>query len=378
MGRKRKPTIDPKQIRGCKQLRSLLKVLEPLAQAPVHGNRQFFYHQHAALLLLHFYNPLLDSLRSLQRATELQKVQKTLGVSRVSLGSLSESAGHVFDPTLLEPILKQVAEQARPLEQTQGLAGLSQPIVAADGSFLRCLPSMTFALFRHQSKHRGVKLHVQLNVQSWIPSASLSNANGSERKALLKQLREAVLYVMDRGYVDYPLYQAIHDAGSLFVARLKNQCVCKVVSNRLKSKADIKAGVIADQEVIVGSQATAGELTCFVRKIVIRSEGGKELILLTNSDLPAEQIALIYRLRWQVELFFRWFKCVLGCTHWLSRSENGLTIQVYVALLASMLLSLWTGRKPNKADWQMICLHLQGWASEQELTRHLKRAKTHA
>lgn len=385
MARAAKAELDPKQLRGCKQLRAFLRVLRPLADAPAHGNRCFFYHQHVALLLLHFYNPLLDSLRALQRATELAKVQRALGVSRVSLGALSESAAHVFDPALLEPILRDVAERARPAESARPsttIPGLSVPVLAADGSFLRCLPSMVWALFRHHSTHRGVKLHVQLDVDRGLPlGVSLTDANASERKALLKHLRQAVLYVMDRGYVDYPLYQAIHDAGSLFVARLKGHCVCRVVADRLKTRADIKAGVISDQEVTVGSSATAGQLTCRVRKIVVRGSDGKELILLTNSfDLAAEQVALIYRLRWQVELFFRWFKCILGCTHWLSRSASGLTIQVYVAILASMLLSLWTGgRKPNKATWQMICLWLQGWASDAELARHIAaRVKTDA
>src|SRR3990167_8763311 len=90
-------------------------------------------------------------------------------------------------------------------------------------------------------------------------------------------------------------------------------------------------------------------------------------------DLPAELIVLMYRYRWQIELFFRWFKCVLGCKHLLAHSENGLTIQVYCALIASLLIRLWTGRKPTKRTFEMICLYFQGWATLEELIEHIEK-----
>ena len=93
----------------------------------------------------------------------------------------------------------------------------------------------------------------------------------------------------------------------------------------------------------------------------------------TTIGLAAELVALGYRFRWAVELFFRWFKCILGCRHLLSTCRNGVTIQVYVALIASLLITLWTGRKPTKRTFEMLQLYLLGWASEEELQRHLDR-----
>ena len=81
--------------------------------------------------------------------------------------------------------------------------------------------------------------------------------------------------------------------------------------------------------------------------------------------------ALAYRYRWSIELFFRWFKCILGCRHLLATNANGVAIQVYVALIASLLIVLWTGRKPTKRTWEMIQFYLLGWASLEELERHL-------
>ena len=98
-------------------------------------------------------------------------------------------------------------------------------------------------------------------------------------------------------------------------------------------------------------------------------------MLLTDSTLPAQVIADLYRFRWQVELFFRWLKCILGCTHWLSRSRQGLTLQVYVALIASLLVGIWTGRKPTRRTFEMLQLYMMGWAREQEVLTHLAGLK---
>jgi len=99
------------------------------------------------------------------------------------------------------------------------------------------------------------------------------------------------------------------------------------------------------------------------------------LLVTDRMDLSAETIALIYRYRWQIELFFRWFKCVLGCNHLLSLSENGVALQVYCALIASMLITIWTGRKPTKESRMPsgLCYHFMGWADDEELFDHIKK-----
>jgi hypothetical protein len=74
-----------------------------------------------------------------------------------------------------------------------------------------------------------------------------------------------------------------------------------------------------------------------------------------------------------VELFFRWFKCILGRRHLLCESRNGVTIQVYVAIIASLLLSLWVGKKPTKRTFEMFCFFFAGWATEAELLAHITK-----
>ncbi len=371
--------LEARRCRGFKYLRSVQDLLAPLRDGTAHGNRDLFMDQYASLMLLYFFNPVLTGLRSLQQAPGLANVQEALGIRALSLGALSHNGAYVFDPALLEPIVQQVGRQAQ-----QAVAATAHPtleqthlaVLAADGSFLRALPSMSWAMFRRQSDHRGVKLHLQLDVRTGVPiHGELGAALSSERKALAKALRKEALYLLDRGYIDYTLYQTIHDADSRFVARLKDNASYQVVRDHPLTAADAAAGVLSDQEVAMGSAFTAGDLKITVRRVVVEGSDGRRIVLLTDTDLPAYVVADLYRWRWQVELFFRWFKCILGCTHWLSRTRQGLTLQVYVALLASLLIALWTGRKPTKRTFEMLCLYFMGWARAEELTAHLEGLK---
>ena len=104
------------------------------------------------------------------------------------------------------------------------------------------------------------------------------------------------------------------------------------------------------------------------------SQGRPEILWLASDRLAldAAWIALGYKYRWTVELFFRWFKCILGCHHLLSSCQNGVTIQVYLALIASLLVTLWTGHKPTKATLEMLSCYFTGLANDAELMAHLR------
>ena len=98
------------------------------------------------------------------------------------------------------------------------------------------------------------------------------------------------------------------------------------------------------------------------------------MLIVTNLlEVPAEVEALIYRYRWTIEIFFRFFKHVLGCRHLLSEDPVGIEIQTYCAIFACMLIRLWTGRKPTLRTYEMICHYFSGWADEEELLTHLAK-----
>jgi IS4 transposase len=102
------------------------------------------------------------------------------------------------------------------------------------------------------------------------------------------------------------------------------------------------------------------------------------LRLVTNIspvELSAADVALLYKQRWQIELFFRWIKCVLGCRHWLAESPQGAAIQLYLALIAAMLLQLYTGQRPNRRMMELIQFYLLGVATLEELWEGLEKQR---
>ena len=113
-----------------------------------------------------------------------------------------------------------------------------------------------------------------------------------------------------------------------------------------------------------------------MRLVIVRvtNRDGKttELWLLTDRlDLPADLVALAYRYRWTVELFFRWMKSVLGARHLVSQKRNGVTLQMYAALIVSLLMILYTGSKPTVRTFETLQFYLLDWVTDEELDDHL-------
>jgi Transposase DDE domain len=378
----RRRALAEKDVQGLKYFKLLRPLLERLHAAGTQrdraGNRKLFFDNYGALILLYFFNPILSSLRGLQQASTLRNVQRRLGCARTSLGSLSEATG-VFDAELLQPILAELAAQVLPLQrgkEAEALRGLT----AVDGSLLPALPKMAWALWL-DDQHRAAKLHLQFDVLKGVPAvASVTAGNGSEYDQLRATLQPGRLYVIDRGYAEYQLFQDIINAGSGFIGRVRNNVVYQLIKNLPLTAEAKQAGVLHDRLVWLGGDQSGQVLLQPLRLIEVatgktNSHGQPEILLLATDrlDLDASLIALGYKFRWTIELFFRWFKCILGCRHLLSNCQNGVTIQVYLALIASLLISLWTGRKPSKRTFEMLCLYFSGWASAEEVLAHLQK-----
>jgi hypothetical protein len=297
----RRADIRAKDIQGLKYFR----LVEPLL-ASLHddttardraGKRQLFFDQYAGLLLLLFFTPILTSLRGLQQASGLAKVQKRLGCGRAALGSLSE-ASRVFDPALLRNILGDLAQQALPLlhgREAEALRGLT----AVDGTLLDALPKMAWALWL-DDEHRAVKMHLQFDVLKGVPSdATVTCGNGPEIEELRATLQAGRLYVIDRGYAEYQLFQDIIDQGSSFVGRLRDNAVWTVVEERPVSTAARAAGVRSDRLVHLGGPQSGAVLRQPLRVIEVETgktdrHGRPEVLLLATDrlDLDAELVAL--------------------------------------------------------------------------------------
>lgn len=382
MPRQAKGPITAKHLQGFKYFDSVLPLLARLHDAGTHndkaGNRRLFFDHYVALLLLYFFNPILTSLNGLLQASTLDKVQKTTGCGPVSKGSFSEAQG-IFAASLLEGLIAELAEQVAPVSLPEDREALKD-LTAVDGSLLPALPRMAWALWLDE-QHRAAKMHLHFEVVRGIPVAvSITEGNGSETQQLRRQLQAGRLYVIDRGYAEYQLFQDIIDSGSSFIGRIRDNAVWELVEERPVSAKARAAGVLSDRVVWLGGVQSGKVFKQKLRVVAVdtgRVKGVRkaEVLLLATDrmDLDAELVALGYRFRWSVELFFRWLKRILGMRHLIAESPNGVRIQVYVAIIASLLLSLWVGKKPTKRTYEMFCLFFAGWASEQELLAHIEK-----
>lgn len=389
-------------IRGLKFFKPLRALFERLRPEAAHPNRELHYDHYICLLLLYFFNPTLKSLRDIQQISDFKTVARKLGVRRASLGSLSE-ASHVFDPEPLKAIFHELAQQAVAANAVPRPRGVPDDltVLAADGTLFDALAKMLWANWLGEHD-KAVKIHLQFDIFRGVPvSADLTEGNGDERTVLKERLKAGCMYVVDRGYLDYRLYQHILDSKSSFLARLRGNFISEVIEERPVSEAARAAGVLSDQIVWIGSEKDGKRIQKPMRLIKVHvvnapqsglkpraaqvsrkvksvrvSETEFDVWLLTDRmDIPAESLALLYKYRWQIEIFFRWLKCTLGCRHLLAHSENGIQIQMYAALIASLLVVLWTGRKPNKASLFYFSMYFQGWASLDEVMAHVNKLK---
>lgn len=394
------PRFLPGDVRGLRYFKPILALLSKLRSESAHPNRLLTCDQYITLILLYYFSPTLSSLRDIQRASDFKTVGRKLGVRRASLGSLSE-ASHVFDPEPLKAIFHELAAQACAGDAMPRPKGVPDELTALafDGTLLDALPKMAWANWIGPHD-KAVKIHLQFDIFRGIPTgAELTDGNGDERAALKKQLSAAMLYIVDRGYMDYQLYQDIIDAGSSFVARLRGNFTHETIETRELSGEAVKAGVVSDEVVWIGGGDKRMKQKMRLLKVhvvnapqhglkpraprvsrknksVRVTETEFDVWLLTDRmDIPAESIALLYKYRWQIEIFFRWLKCTLGCRHLLAHSENGITIQMYVALIAGLLVVLWTGKKPTKVSMFYINMYMEGWCSLSELMAKLKNLK---
>lgn len=352
------------------------KVLGPVQgghSSWVDPQRKLLYADYLSLFLFGLLNPVVRTMRALCSASHLRRVQQEICSSPVSLGSFSE-AQHLLDPALLEKVFADLANDVHG-------AGTTDPRIkwqgwmAHDGTLWRALPRMSWALYGagRGGQTRGVKLHLSFQIVEDKPvRAQVRRGKDCERAVWQECWQAGDAYIGDRYFgEDYGLLDRLSQRQCTYVLRLREQAVIHVQEELPLSQADRDAGVVRQAWARLGVRTRSGR----VRIVWVQAEG-HHLILVTNlppEQLPAELVSLLYRKRWQVELFFRWIKCILGCRHWLAESPEGVTLQVYLALIAALLLQLHTGKRPSKRMMELIQFYLMGVASLEELTAGLQR-----
>jgi hypothetical protein len=355
--------------------RQLLEGVTP--PSPAHSSwsdpkRKLAAADYYSLFLFGLFNPVVRTMRGLGQASQLPRVQEEVCQRPVSLGSFS-AAQHVLDPHLLERIFSELGERLCSQEPTRS-GGAPPRWLIRDSTLWDSLPRMTWAFWRSQGRDQSaVRLHVSLHVLSDAPlAAQITAGSCCERKAWKETWTRGDGYIGDRYFgEDYRLLQQLDEMGCSYVLRLREQAALEVLEELPLSGEDHAQGVLRQAWARLGNP----KLAVRPRVRVVWVQGPREeLILVTNQkpgDLAAGLVSQLYRQRWQVELFFRWIKCVLGCRHWLAESAQGVAAQIYLALIGALLLQLYSGRRPTRRMMELFQFYLLGIATLEDLAKAL-------
>jgi Transposase DDE domain len=344
---------------------------QPLRSSWGDPRRQATAADHLSLLLFGLLNPVLAGLRALSAASGLARVQREVCGARISRSSLSE-AQHLLEPELLARVFAGLSAARPPLRPDDPLGWLAG-WHARDSTVLAALPRMAWAVYGGgrpgAQPSRAVRLHLELDLHEAAPrTVQITPGKASEPAVWARTVQSGDQTVADRGYGQNLRQLARLAALDVrYVVRVRAGVTQADAEALAVSVADRAAGVVADQWVRLGQRRRLRVRLVRVR----RGETGEELLLATNlgpERLPGELVSVLYRHRWQVELFFRWFKCVLGAgRHWPWESAGGVAVQLYLALIAGVLLSQRLGRRPRQREWELLQLYFLGWASPAEL-----------
>lgn len=231
--------------------------------------------------------------------------------------------------------------QARALYRNEDFGvDLENSVYALDSTTIDlCLALFPWAKFR---KTKGaVKLHTLLDLRGNLPTRIIVTTGKVHDVRILDRLtfEPGAIYIVDRGYLDFKRLNNIHRSGAFFVTRPKlNTQLRRLYSARV----DKSTGVISDHTVVAALERARDAFPDHLRRIhFVDPESGKRLLFLTNNfELPAEVIAMLYRKRWQVELFFKWIKQHLRIKAFYGTTENAVKIQIWTAVSIYVLVAI--------------------------------------
>src|SRR5262245_11084278 len=322
----KQPELREQDVRGRKYFEQLAPLLQRLhdvgCQRDAAHNRSLHFDNYCMLVLLFLFNPIVTALRGLQQASKLKNVQKKLGCPRTSLGSLSQSAG-VFDPERLKEIIAELGGQLEPLGRDARLKDMRHTVTLVDATLLSALPRLAEASLLKAHQGSGLvkrRLHTHCEVERHVPTRlDVTRAGGGdcdERAVLERTIEPDRLYVMDRGYAKFTLFNRVVAAGSSYVCRIRDNSAYEVLEERPLADADHAERVTQDALVTLGDGCTTASRPDPAVRLVTsactphRKQGRSQRYarkgspgpacdgvwrLATNLlDVPAEIIALLY------------------------------------------------------------------------------------
>jgi hypothetical protein len=370
-----RPPVRAEELFGGKYVRSLQAHLARLRAAHAHPNRTLFFDDVAVAYLLAFFSPAIRSLRTLEDFSRTAPMREQLTVDRIPRSTLSD-ANKVFDPALLEPIIEDLRARVPDLRRTDPKLGeLTAKVRAADSSLFTVAADVAWALRQRRPNGKGratVRLNLQWAAAAGVPEGvSVTGSDTSEAAALMANLEPDLVYVMDRGFVNFELLDRVLHACSDFVLRLKSNTQFTKLKDLPLSDEDRAAGIISDRVGrLSGSTDGRDAPGAMVREIVILNpdQPDKPVRLLTSLlDVPAHVVGQLYRWRWKIELFFRWLKVHAHFEHLCSHSENGVAAGFYIAVIGVLLMYVRTRRPVSKYAYVLLGMVAAGQTTMEDI-----------
>ena len=258
----------------------------------------------------------------------------------VAKSTLAE-ANENRDWRIWEDLAKSLIRKAKPLYAEEDLGiELDNTIYALDSTTIDLsLTLFPWADFR-QTK-AGIKMHTQIDLRGPIPTCiNITGARQHDVGWLDSLFFEAgAFYLMDRGYMDFTRLALIAQAGAFFVTRAKSNLQ---FTRHYSMPVNRLTGLRSDHVGKPSLQRSRKAFPVLLRRIkYVDLETGKEFVFLTNHlEIPALTVAMLYKLRWRIELFFRWVKGHLRIKHYYGTSPNAVKTQIWIAVCTYLMIAI--------------------------------------
>jgi hypothetical protein len=370
--------VWPTQVVGSKHVHSIERLIEQLREADPHGNRELFLDDVFVAYLLAFFNPALRTLRTIEDFSQTRQAQKFLSIPKLCKSTLSDfnkRADHTRLQSILDHLRREVLKPGpKPSAAAASLSSLHRQILAIDGTFLHAAAAVVWSIRRRGGK-TGARLDFHVDAQTWLPEMIVIPETGqSEATTAAVSITPGAIHLYDRGIFSFDLIQAHVTQGADFVMRFREPGArtpnLETIETRGLTQEARGAGVISDRLVRFTGSTHRKPLDVVLREVVIASAEDPEnpiYLLTTLLDLDASIIGILYRNRWQIELFFRWMKSYARFDHLISHSREGVLLNFYVAVVGVTLMYLHMGHRPSKYLFIMLGMVANGSATLEEI-----------
>lgn len=294
--------------------------------------------------LLYFHLAKLDSLRDIDDFMQSDSKLKE-SIKSVSLGTLSNYNNYI-DYNVYVPVLDALISTA--LEQLPVSEKMKKfgNVKLIDSSTIS-MAKTYFEWAQFRSTKAGIKLNTKFNLNKGIPELVVVSDAKPHDKTMMKELitENNCIYVFDKGYVDYKKFDEFSSEGIRFITRLKDAAVI--------NKYDDLQVTYSETTLLDNSIKIIGDITCSLgtkfknmtkelyRVITIVDSEGQKLSFVTNIfEYTSEDIAWLYKKRWEIELFFKWIKQNLKIKKFIGYSINAVMMQIVTALITFIVLKL--------------------------------------